>query len=112
MRFNTVTLHASGLGIAGSAFSLSCSATLIQPIPLPSNVPSPHFEWLFGPDGNPSLPIGVTPMTTLWTTGNTYSSVLQFSPTLNESHAGMYTCRLGAGRLADSAIVSVDGMPT
>ena len=111
VHFSTVILLASGPGIAGTAFSLSCSATLTDPIPLPSDVPSPHFEWLFGTKGNASLPTGVTPMATLWTTGNTYSSTLRFSPALNESHTGMYTCRLGAGRLTNSTVVSVDGMP-
>ena len=111
VQFSTVTLFSSGPGVAGTAFSLSCSATLIDPIPLPSDVPSPRFEWLFGTEGNASLPTGVTPMVTLWTTGNTYSSILQFSPVLNESHAGMYTCQLGAGRLTNSTVVSVEGMP-
>ena len=110
VQFSTVTLLASGSGIAGTAFSLLCSATLIHPIPLPSNVPSPNFEWLYSPEGNASLPTGVTPMATVLMSGNTYSSTLLFSPTLNESHAGMYTCRLGGGRLANSTVVSVDGM--
>ena len=113
---NPVTLTPSGPGIAGKTFSLTCSATLtlyrdvnvIQP--LPTNVPSPTFEWFFGPDGNVSLPSGVTPMVTVWMTGNTYTSTLQFFPTLNESHAGNYTCRLGVGRLASSMVVSVNGM--
>ena len=110
-RVNPVNLLTSGPGVAGNAFSLLCSATLIHPIPLPSiNVPSPAFEWFFGPDGNASLPSGVIPTDTLWTTGNIYSSTLQFSPVLNTSHAGMYTCRIGAGRLTKSTIVSVDGM--
>ena len=113
---NPVTLTPSGPGIAGKTFSLTCSATLtlyrdvndIQT--LPTNVPSPTFEWFFGPDGNVSLPSGVTPTATFWMIGNTYTSTLQFSPTLNESHAGNYTCQLGAGRLASSTVVSVNGM--
>ena len=109
-RVNPVKLLASGPGVAGNAFSLSRSATVIDPIALPSNVPSPTFEWFFGPDTNASLPSGVIPTDTLWTTGNTYSSTLLFSPVLNVFHAGMYTCRIGAGRLANSTVVSVDGM--
>ena len=105
-----MNLLTSGPGIAGNAFSLSCSATLIDPIPLPSNVPSPTFEWLIGPEGSASLPSGVIPTDTIWLTGNTYSSTLQFSPALTESHAGMYTCQIGADRLANSTVVSVDGM--
>ena len=73
-------------------------------------MPSPTFEWFYGPNSNASLPSGVNPSATVLMSGNIYSSTLQFSPTLNESHAGMYTCRLGAGRLVNSTIVSVDGM--
>ena len=113
---NPVTLTPSGPVIAGKIFSLTCSATLtlyrdVNVIhTLPTNVPSPTFEWLFGPDGNASLPSGVTPTATVWMIGNIYTSTLQFSPTLNESHAGNYTCRLGAGRLASSVVISVNGM--
>ena len=106
VRFDRVTLLATGSGIVGTAFSLSCSATLIDPTPLSYNVPSPHFEWLFGPGGSASLPSGVTPMATILMSGNTYFSTLLFSPTLNKFHAGMYTCRLGAGRLVNSTVVS------
>ena len=105
-----VTLSPSGPGIVGSSFTLICSATLTSPVPLPSNVPSPTFKWFYGPNSNASLPSGVSPSATVSMSGNIYSSTLQFSPTLNESHAGMYTCRLGVGRLVNSTIVSVDGM--
>jgi hypothetical protein len=37
-----------------------------------------------------------------------YSSTLQFSP-LSQSHAGMYTCRLGPGRLVNSVAITVNG---
>ena len=105
-----VTISPSGPGIAGNSFTLTCSSILIDPIPLPPDVPSPTFEWFYGPHGNVPLPPGVTPSATVWlSSGNIYLSTLLF-PTLNESHAGMYTCRLGAGQLANSIIVSVDGM--
>ena len=104
-----VTLRSpSGPVIAGNTFSLTCSATLTEPIPLPTNVPCPTFEWFYGPDGNASLPSGVTPTANF--SGYTLTSTLQFTPVLNESHAGIYTCRLGAGRLANSTVVSVDSM--
>ena len=106
---NQVTISSSGPGIAGNSFTLTCSAILTSPAHLPSDVPSPTFEWFYGPHGNVPLPPGVTPSATVWmSSGNIYSSTLLF-PTLNESHAGMYTCRLGAGRLANSIMVSVDG---
>ena len=105
-----VTISPSGPGVVGNFFTLRCSATLISPIPLPSNVSSPNFEWFFGPNGNAPLPSGVTPMATALKSDHIYSSTLQFSLTLNESHAGNYTCRLGAGRLVNWTIVSVDGM--
>ena len=104
-----VTISPSGPGIVGNMFSLMCSAKLVDPIPLPPNVSSPNFEWFFGPDSSASLPPGATPMETVLKSGYIYSSTLQFSPVLNESHAGTYTCRLGAGRLINSIILTVDG---
>ena len=106
--FDPIILSPSGKSIAGKIFSLKCSATLISPVPFPSNVPSPTFEWFYGPHGNGSLPSSVTPTATL--NYFTYSSTLLFFPTLNESHAGNYTCRLGPGRLASSTEISVDSM--
>ena len=95
-------------GTAGETYSLMCSTTLhSDSVPLPSDVPSPAFEWFFGPN-NSSLPSGVTPIATV-ENGNTYTSMLQFSP-LSQSHAGMYTCRLGPGRLANHAMVAINGM--
>jgi hypothetical protein len=107
---NPVTISASGPSTTGSTFSLMCSVTLIDPLPLPSNVPPPSFEWFYGPHGNASLPSGVIPSATVQMSGNIYTSILQFSPALYEAHAGMYTCRLGAGSLMNSTVVSVNGM--
>ena len=104
---NPVTVTQSGSGIAGNMFSLTCSTTLTSPIPLPTNVPSPTFEWFFGLDGNASLPSSATFMSNM--NDSTFTSILQFSP-LSQSHAGNYICRIGAGRLANSTVVSVDGM--
>jgi hypothetical protein len=92
-------------------YSLTCSSTLFDPDHLPSGVPSPNFQWSFG--GSSSLPSGVTAMPTVMSSSNsnseTYTSTLQFSP-LSQSHAGMYTCRLGAERLTnDFMITQVDG---
>ena len=102
-----MTLSPSGPSIAGDTVLLMCSATLVDPIPLPTNVPCPTFEWFFGPNGNAPLPSGVTQRANF--SGFTFTSTLQFSA-LNESHAGMYTCRIGAGSLANSVTISVDGM--
>ena len=95
-------------GTAGETYSLMCSATLTPGfIPFPSDVPSPTFEWLFGPN-NSSLPSGVSsPMGTTFDNVGAYTSTLQLSP-LSESYAGMYTCRLGPGRLANHAMVTVN----
>ena len=99
-----VTITASGgsnTGIAGTNFSLVCSAT----VETQNDTPTPNFDWFFGTN-NDSLPSGATPMAT--DMGNTYTSTLQFSP-LQESHAGMYTCRLGSNaRLAVNAMVTVN----
>ena len=91
-------------------YSLTCSATLFELSRLPSDVPSPNFQWSF--DGSPSLPSGVTTMPTVMSSSNatseTYTSSLKFSP-LSQFHMGMYTCRLGAASLVNSALVNVDG---
>ena len=96
-------------------YSLTCSSTLFEldRIISRSNVPSPNFQWSF--DGSTSLPSGVTAMPTVLSssssTSETYSSTLQFSSRLSQSlHAGMYTCRLGPGRLVKSIMVTVNGM--
>ena len=95
-------------------YSLTCSSTLFEPSSLTpqSGIPSPNFQWSF--DDSISLPSGVTAMPTVMSSNNstseTYSSTLQFSSPLSQSHAGMYTCRLGPGRLVNSVMVTVDGM--
>ena len=104
-----VTISSSGSSTVGETYSLTCSATLFAPIPLPPNVPSPTFQWSFCPlNVDLSLPSGVFPMGTTSSnnsTSITYTSTLQFSP-LSQSHTGNYTCQLGAGRLMNSAIVT------
>ena len=106
MNIDPVTITASGgsnTGIAGTSFSLVCSAT----VETQTDTPTPNFDWFFGPN-NDSLPSGATPAATVM--GNNYSvtSTLQFSP-LQDSHAGMYTCRLGSNaRLAVNAMVTVN----
>ena len=108
---NPVTITPSGSSIAGEAYSLACSAILFDPDRLPSNVPSPNFQWSI--NGSASLPSGVTAMDTVMSSSNstseTYTSTLQFS-LLNQSHTGNYTCRLGAETLVNSAMVTVTGM--
>ena len=103
----TMTLSPPGPSVAGDTVSLTCSVTLVDPVPLPTNVPCPTFEWFFGLNGSDPLPSGVTSWANF--SGYTFNSTLEFPP-LNESHAGMYTCRIGAGSLANSTIISVDGM--
>ena len=94
-------------------YSLMCSSTLFEldRIFSRSDVPSPKFQWLF--DGSStSLPSGVTAMPTVMSSNSdseTYTSTLQFS-IISQSHAGMYTCRLGAGRLVISAMITVNGI--
>ena len=109
----SVSISSSGSTTAGETYSLTCSATLNPyrnpPLPDP-NIPSPTFEWFFGPNGNTPLPSGVTPMPTVLNSG-TYTSTLQFSP-LTQSHTGNYTCQLGAGSLLNSAMVTVNGIAT
>ena len=97
-----MTITTSGsLSTAGGTGSLVCSA-MITTSPRPENVPSPTVEWFFGPNSSP-LPSGV-----VTTPGS--SNTLQFSP-LNQSHAGMYTCRLeGNARLAANKTLTVNGM--
>ena len=104
MNIGAVNITHSGYqsSTAGGNATLVCSA-IIEPQP---NTSRPHFEWFIGPRNN-SLPFQ-TPTTT--NNGNTYSSTLQFSP-LNQSYAGMYTCRLGGNaRLAARTMLTIDGM--
>ena len=109
-----VAISSSGSGIIGESYSLTCTAILVDPVPPPSDVPPLTFEWFFGLNGSISLSSGV-PMATVTVTASsnnsiniTYTSTLEFSP-LIQSHAGMYTCRLGAGSLMNSTIVTVNG---
>ena len=99
----------AGPSTAGETYSLTCSATLDHRNPhLPDpNIPSPTFEWFFGPSGNTPLPSSLTSTETVLN-NITYTSTLQFS-LLNQSHTGMYTCRLGARSLVNSHIVRVNG---
>ena len=105
----SVAISPSGSTTAGETYSLTCSATLHSKNPsLPDpNIPSPTFEWFFGPNGNDPLLSGLTPTPTVLS-GGTYTSTLQFSP-LSPSHTGNYTCRLGAASLVNSAVVIVNG---
>ena len=102
-----ITLSPPGPSVAGDTVSLMCSVTLVDPVPLPTTIPCPSFEWFFGPNGTAPLPSGVTARANF--SGYTFISTLEFPP-LNESHAGMYTCQIGAGMLANSLVISVDGM--
>ena len=91
---------------AGKNFTLECSA-VITPNPLPKNVSYPSFEWFYGPN-NLSLPLNIS-VSNVSRSGDSYISNLQFSP-LSQSHAGMYTCRLGSNkRLATHTILKVNG---
>ena len=86
-----VTISPSIEGIVGMNTNLQCYID----IALPDSVSPFAFEWFFGPN-NDSLPAGVMePVMT--SSGNTYTSTLQFSPLLL-SHAGMYTCRLSGNK--------------
>ena len=106
-----VTISAVGSNTAGETYLLNCSAILFEPSCLPSDVPSPNFQWSF--NGSASLPSGVTAMPTIMSSSNstseTYTSILQFSP-LSECHTGSYTCRLGPGRLMNSTMVTINGI--
>jgi hypothetical protein len=104
-----VIISSNGVENIGTTYALICSSTLADPDPLPSDVPSPTFHWYFGPTGDAPLPPGAMPTATMPSGIYTYNSILAFSP-LNQSHAGMYTCRLGAGSLAASiTIMIMDG---
>ena len=106
-----MAISPSGSATAGETYSLTCSATLSSRNPsLPDpNIPSPTFEWFFGPNGDASLLSGLTPTETVLNSG-TYTSTLQFSPLSQSLHTGNYTCRLGAGSLVNSATVTVNGI--
>ena len=107
----SVDISHSGSTTAGETYSLTCSATLHSrnpPLPDP-DIPSPTFEWFFGPNGDVPLPFGLTATTTDLNSG-TYTSTLQFSQLNQSLHTGNYTCQLGAGSLVNSAMVNVNGI--
>ena len=107
-----VTTSSSGSNTVGASYFLTCSSILnSDSVPLPNNVPAPTFVWSFGPSGNDPLPTGVTDMGTSSGDNITFTSTLQFS-SLSQCHTGMYTCRLGPGRLVNSAMVTVNGIAT
>ena len=111
MDFGPVSISPSDSNTAGKNYSLMCSASLITKgsyVQQSRDIPSQPFEWFFGPNGNATLPSGVT----ITATNNTisYTSILQFSPLSQPLHTGNYTCRLGAGRLVNSVMVTVNGM--
>ena len=103
-----VTVSSSVLVNHAQPFELVCSVDidLSQAV---GDVPSPTFEWFFG-RRNASIPSGAR-VTDPTKKGKTYTSILQFSP-LHQSHAGLYTCRLGGNvRLAANSriIVNAEG---
>ena len=88
---------------AGNSLSLMCSS-IISFIPPPRDM---IFEWFFSPNGNASLPPGVTASHVTNISSN-YTSTLEFSPLL-PSHAGTYTCQLGGNqKLQKTAEISVN----
>ena len=112
MKFGPVFISPSDsiTASAGKNYSLMCSANLTKKsyAQQSQDIPSQPFKWFFGPNGNATLPSGVTITATNITIS--YTSTLQFSRLSQPLHTGNYTCRLGAGRLVNSAMVTVNGM--
>ena len=108
---SSVAISRSGSSTVGEVYSLICSATLYPdrnpPLPDP-NIPSPIFEWFFGPNGTAPLPAGLTPTATVLIDNTNYTSTLTFSP-LSHFHTGNYTCRLGTGSLVNSHMFTTAG---
>ena len=105
--------QANGTTTAGEVgYSVGCATILVEPSPLPAAMPTPTFQWFFGPNGSDSLPSGLTPPTT-FTVNDTniisYMSMLEFPQLSQRLHAGMYTCRIGAGRLSNTVTVDING---
>ena len=101
----TISPTSSMNSVAGENLILECSSNVN---PLPENLTPPSFDWLFGPSNASLLTDAISIATMLGS--NTYISTLQFSP-LSQSHAGMYTCRLGGNeRLAAIVTVTVNGI--
>ena len=57
-----VAISFTGSTTAGRTYSLTCFATLHSNNPPLQglNIPSPTFEWFYGPNGNAPLPPGLT----------------------------------------------------
>ena len=60
-------------------YSLTCAAVLVTPVPLPSDVPTPTFQWFFGPNGNDSIPSGVTYLATTSDNDNFLQTYILYS---------------------------------
>ena len=91
MDIGPVTITQTFSTYSGDFTILLCSVN-ISPDPLPTNVPYPTFKWFYGPN-KAVIPARVTQSATI-KNGSTYSSSLHFS-TLQSSHSGVYSCRLG-----------------
>ena len=97
-------------------FSLVCSVEINdRRASGAGSTPSPTFEWFFGPNGNTSLPSGLTTLLSSISSSSvastTYSSSLQFPRPPLRSHAGNYTCRVGGNSklVANTWISVADG---
>ena len=84
----------------GENLTLECSVS-ISPYPLPSSVPFPMFEWLFGPN-NATPPMGVQ-ASEVRNNSDIYVSTLEFFP-LQESHQGNYKCRVGNNTILTTSV--------
>ena len=106
VNINTITISLSAplTRYAETRSSLMCSSMIsFSPDPPPQDV---IFEWFYGPNGNSSLPSGVTISATT-SINSTYISTLEFSPLL-PFHAGNYTCQLrGYTKLQVTTEISV-----
>ena len=113
-KYHPVQISLSGSNTnEGIGYSLTCSTLLLTPLVIPSDIPTPTFQWFSGPNGNGPLPAGATPSMTISSTssnpdGILYSSTLEFPRQSQPLHTGKYTCRLGAGRLENSAIATAN----
>ena len=113
-KYNPVDISLSGSSTnEGIGYSLTCSTLLVDPLVLPSDVPTPTLQWFSGPNGDGPLPVGLThPITISNASSNSdgilYSSTLEFPRQSLPLYTGNYTCRLGAGRLANSAIATAN----
>ena len=89
----SVDITASGTGVAGETYNLTCTATVV------GTMATPSFLWVDQGGAEVMSGAGITIDVDV---ASPASSILMFSP-LSTAHAGNYTCQVSVGGATESA---------